>query len=238
LTERVTAGPESAPRPRVGSASGGAGWEARAGGGGRGAGGGGLADSATIARWVGLDSATNLEYVERPPDSAERGIGAHSSRIQRALGGLTEGLRQLRAVEGGVRQAPQPQHRPPQSSRAPPSAPASWSGQCCGARSGTPPSTALNCLSPPQWGRVALCNPPKARWIRELWAPIPRSALSGGRSTYSRFVAESSPTLARLGAKDNQIDRVDRGRERPIRPSCSSRCVACGVRAFPGRGRW
>ncbi len=42
----------------------------------------------SILLWVGLDSATNLEYVKRPIDSAERGIGAHSSRIQRALGGL------------------------------------------------------------------------------------------------------------------------------------------------------
>ncbi len=60
---------------------------------------------------------------------------------------------------------------------------------------GTPPATVLNCLSPTPWGRVALCNPPKARWIRELWAPIPRPALSRGHSTSSSFVAESSPTL-------------------------------------------
>ncbi len=45
--------------------------------------------------WVGLDSATNLEYVERPPDSAERGIGAHCSRIQRALGGLHRATRPI-----------------------------------------------------------------------------------------------------------------------------------------------
>jgi hypothetical protein len=72
---------------------------------------------------------------------------------------------------------------------------AAWGGRCCGRGAcRPPPSTALNCLSPPQWGRVALCNPPKARWIRELWAPIPRPALSRGRSTSSSFVAESSPT--------------------------------------------
>ncbi len=44
---------------------------------------------------MGLDSATNLEYVERPPDSAERGIGANSSRIQRALGGLHSATRPI-----------------------------------------------------------------------------------------------------------------------------------------------
>ena len=49
-------------------------------------------DNSLRRNW-GLDSATNLEYVERPPDSAERGIGAHSSRIQRALGGLHSATR-------------------------------------------------------------------------------------------------------------------------------------------------
>ncbi len=43
----------------------------------------------TVLTGVGLDSATKLELVERPRDSAGRGIGAHSSRIQRALGGCT-----------------------------------------------------------------------------------------------------------------------------------------------------
>jgi hypothetical protein len=51
--------------------------------------------NAAICDWVGLDSATNLEYVERPRDSAERGIGAHSSRIQRALGGLHSATRPI-----------------------------------------------------------------------------------------------------------------------------------------------
>ncbi len=44
-------------------------------------------------------------------------------------------------------------------------------------------------------GRVALCNPPKAHWIREREASIPPSALWRGRSKRFAFVAESSPTL-------------------------------------------
>jgi hypothetical protein len=40
-----------------------------------------------LAVRVGLDSATKLELVERPRDSAGRGIGAHSSRLQKIAQG-------------------------------------------------------------------------------------------------------------------------------------------------------
>ncbi len=110
-----------------------------------------LAGVRQIARWVGLDSATKAKFVERPRYSAEGGIGAHSSRIQCALGGLHS----AKAVEGGVPARPKPPRAPPSAS-----APASpWAMVPAGP--GTPPSTALNCLSPPQWAGSRCATPPK-----------------------------------------------------------------------------
>ncbi len=108
----------------------------------------------------------------------------------------------------------------------------------------TPPSTALYCLSPPQWGRVALCNPPKARWIRELWAPIPRPALSRGRSTSSSFVAESSPTQLKMFTAGHfgQRNGPPRGADQPPLPAVGSKRQGPATRAsrrrFKPGGGW
>jgi hypothetical protein len=133
---------------------------------------------------VGLDSATKAKFVERPRYSAEGGIGASRSRIQCALGGLHRATRPIGVdldSKGLLRVESRGHHNiaRPKPPRAPPSgiSPCKPLGDVVArwARDSTFNSPQLFKSTP--MGRVALCNPPKAHWIREREAPIPPSAL-------------------------------------------------------------